>query len=80
MSDPCASSAERPDYGASLRSLSRRLLEVQEEERRRLARELHDELGELLTGLKLTLELAARLPADELQAGLAELRKGFFGT
>jgi PAS domain S-box-containing protein len=38
-----------------LRTLSRRLLEVQEQERRHLARELHDEIGGLLTGLSLTL-------------------------
>jgi len=41
-----------------LRVLSRRLVEVQEAERRRLARELHDEIGQVLTGLKLTLERA----------------------
>jgi hypothetical protein len=36
--------------------LSRRLLEVQETERRHLARELHDEVGQMLTGLKLLLK------------------------
>lgn len=40
-----------------LRTLSRRLLQVQEEERRRLALELHDEFGQVLTGL--TFQLAA---------------------
>jgi PAS domain S-box-containing protein len=39
-----------------LESLSRRLLSVQEEERRRLAMELHDELGQLLTAVKINLE------------------------
>ena len=39
-----------------LRMLSRRLLDVQETERRHLARELHDEIGQILTGLKITLE------------------------
>lgn len=39
-----------------LQSLSRRLLEVQETERRHLARELHDEIGQILTGLKINLE------------------------
>ncbi|MEW5986871.1 MAG: PAS domain-containing protein [Chloroflexota bacterium] len=40
--------------------LSRRLVEVQEAERRYVARELHDEIGQLLTGLKLLLEMNAR--------------------
>ncbi len=39
-----------------LRALSIRLVEVQEEERRHLARELHDEVGQLLTGLRLLLK------------------------
>jgi PAS domain S-box-containing protein len=38
-----------------LSSLSRRLLSVQEEERRHLAIELHDELGQLLTAVKMNL-------------------------
>ncbi|MGV3772763.1 MAG: ATP-binding protein [Verrucomicrobiales bacterium] len=39
-----------------LTALSRRLLDVQENERRHLARELHDEIGQFLTGLKIVLE------------------------
>ena len=39
-----------------LEALSRRLLSVQEEERRRLAIELHDELGQILTAVKINLE------------------------
>ena len=38
-----------------LRALSRRLLEVQEEERGRLARDLHDDIGQVLTALKIQL-------------------------
>ncbi|MFN0084498.1 MAG: response regulator [Blastocatellia bacterium] len=45
-----------------LRTLSNRLVEVQELERRSIARELHDEIGQILTGLKLALEMASRLP------------------
>jgi two-component system sensor histidine kinase UhpB len=43
-----------------LRALSRRLFEVQEEERRRLARDLHDDVGQALTALKMQLESLAR--------------------
>ncbi|MCZ6626529.1 MAG: GAF domain-containing sensor histidine kinase, partial [Deltaproteobacteria bacterium] len=46
-----------------LTALSRRLVEVQEAERRSIARELHDEVGQLLTGLKLTLNRSRRGPA-----------------
>jgi PAS domain S-box-containing protein len=42
-----------------LRFLSRRLLHVQEEERRHLARELHDEIGQTLTVAKLNLKIIA---------------------
>ncbi len=40
-----------------LRNLSAHLQKVREEERSRIAREIHDELGQLLTALKIDLEL-----------------------
>jgi signal transduction histidine kinase len=53
------------DSEANLRALSLRLLSVQEEERRYIAQELHDELGQLLTAIKINLELVRRrLPPD----------------
>jgi PAS domain S-box-containing protein len=53
-----------------LQALSRRLVEVQEAERRHTALELHDEVGQILTGLKLTLEANTRLPADKTRVSL----------
>jgi PAS domain S-box-containing protein len=47
---------------AQLRALSGRLQAVREEERMRIAREIHDELGQVLTGLKIEItSLAKRL-------------------
>lgn len=51
-------------YAKDLKFLSGRLMEVQEAERRNLARELHDEIGQVLTGLKLTLEMGTRFPDE----------------
>ncbi len=58
--------AERRRAEDELRRLSHRLVEVQESERRNIARELHDEIGQLLTGLKLVIEMASRLPVEKL--------------
>lgn len=49
-----------------LKALSRRVLEVQEMERRRVAVELHDELGQSLTAIKINLQLGARLKDQAL--------------
>jgi PAS domain S-box-containing protein len=51
-------------------TLSRRLVDIQETERRHIAHELHDEIGQLLTGLKLTLEMTGRRLAEADRAGL----------
>ena len=59
----------------TLRSLSRRLAEVHEEERRHLAREIHDEFGQVLTGLTLTLEMTSHLPAEQAKASLNEAQR-----
>jgi len=49
-----------------LRALSRHLESVREEERTKLAREIHDELGQLLTGLKMDISwVTKRLPEME---------------
>lgn len=63
---------ERKLAEATHQALSQRLVEVQEGERRSIARELHDEIGQVLTGLKLTLEMAGRLSAEAFKTSLDE--------
>lgn len=61
--------AARQQAEMALRSLSARLLELQDAERRRIARDLHDSLGQYLAGAKMTLEVVARsLPPNALLA------------
>jgi PAS domain S-box-containing protein len=45
---------------ASVRDISQRLLRLQDEERRRLGRELHDSVGQLLVGTKMALKALAK--------------------
>ncbi len=60
------------EYARQLRTLSQRLMEVQETERRHLARELHDEVGQQLTALHLAFKAGAELPPEQSAARLAE--------
>ena len=60
--------AEVASATAELRALSRRLLVVQEEERRYLARELHDEIGQMLTGLAFTLSTTSTTDGQLVEA------------
>lgn len=48
------------DYAERLRATSRRLVEIQETERRQLAIELHDRVGQNLTALGINLSLISR--------------------
>jgi signal transduction histidine kinase len=56
----------------NLQSLSQRLIEIQELERRSIARELHDEIGQALTGIGITLEMSTQLPDDVLHRRLKQ--------
>lgn len=55
-----AAEAALRDYADRLQTLSRRLIEIQETERRAIARELHDEIGQVLTAVKINLQSAGR--------------------
>ena len=57
------------------RRLAKSIVNVQEEERRHLARELHDHLGQLLTGLQFMLESAKRQEGDVQRATIEEIQK-----
>ena len=49
-----------------LQNLSGRVLRIQDEERRRMARDLHDDVGQQLTGLKMLLDSAKNQEASQL--------------
>lgn len=63
---------------AQIRALSHRATALQEEERRRIARELHDEIGQSLTAVKIRLQTMKRDPGtsfwlDNLEQALSTL-------
>ncbi len=55
------------DYAKQVSTLTRQVLSVQEEERRHIARELHDEIGQVLTAVRLAL-VPGRGPTDQAQS------------
>jgi signal transduction histidine kinase len=60
---------------AQLEQLTRLLMRAQEDERRRIARELHDEAGQVLTAVKIELDLDGRKDASEMVGrALAQVR------
>jgi PAS domain S-box-containing protein len=56
-----------------LQMLAKRLMEVQETERRHIARELHDEIGQHLTGINLVLGTVDHLSAEGAVTRLKEV-------
>lgn len=75
----CSDVSDRIRIAEELRSsrqrlevLSRQLITTQETERRHLARELHDEIGQVLTAIKMNLRHTQRVSDPVLQACLDE--------
>jgi signal transduction histidine kinase len=65
------------DAEHELRDLSLKLVKAQEEERRAISRELHDEVGQMLTGLRMELSDLARFhsaPEEQFAARIKESR------
>ncbi|MFZ0826415.1 MAG: PAS domain S-box protein [Verrucomicrobiia bacterium] len=57
---------KRKEYSRKLQVLSRRLVTAQEAERRNIARELHDEIGQALTVMQLNLQAMLLSPGAEV--------------
>lgn len=67
ITDFVQAQAEVARSQTQLRRLSAQLQQAQEDERQRLARELHDELGQVLTGVRIELAwMEERLPEERL--------------
>ncbi len=60
------------EHAARLQILSKRLFKIQEDERRAIARELHDQVGQMLTGLKFQLEALVKHAGAGSDAPLQE--------
>ncbi len=59
---------------AHMRDLSRQVIEAQENERRAIGRELHDEIGQTLTGLKILVEMVQRQSVETSREKLVQMQ------
>jgi PAS domain S-box-containing protein len=72
ISERKAAEAQLRENSERLQTLTRRLLEVQEEERRHLSRELHDEIGQVMATITLHLHAARGLAGEAAMPRLDE--------
>jgi PAS domain S-box-containing protein len=64
---------ERKNAEKAVTGLSRKLIKAQEEERRRIARELHDDVGQRLTLMALELDRFSQQPDSSFQRAITDL-------
>jgi signal transduction histidine kinase len=62
--------AEVLQQSAQLRELSKRLVETQDEERRRIARDLHDSTGQIITVLGVNLATVSQRVGQNAEIGV----------
>jgi PAS domain S-box-containing protein len=86
LAQQCAQALDRARFHAEvlqsrerLRHLSERLIAVQEEERRHLARELHDEIGQTLSALSLMLNSGSAQAPEPLAVQLVAAQRQVAG-
>ena len=60
------------DSNRQLRALSRQLLQVQESERRKIARDLHDEIGAMATALSISLSLSREASGEIIKRNIEQ--------
>jgi len=75
ISERARAEKELMDYTQEIKKLTAYLDRVREEERSRIAREIHDELGQQLTGLKMDASWVAKriLPEEKLHSKLIDM-------
>ena len=66
--------AELAESTKQLRALSQRLVEAHEEERRKIAKDLHDQIGQTLTMVNFLVDMALKSPPEKIQAILSEAK------
>ena len=70
---------ERRLADVKLKELTERIIDTQEEERGRVARELHDSISQMLVGVRYALDLARRRIADSDDKAKESVEKGISG-